>query len=379
MKGLTHFLSGIAAATFIPEVIRMSTQSRVDTVEGAANSFIMLLAGAYGLLPDTLDFKVGQYFSAAEYEIDPDPRNPDPQAMADKFAAAIAHAGRTGEFTRVQFYPTQLGASLWRQYAVLFPKKEVIIQFNEMVKTSQCPIPGTAPKQNRVGRAPLEYELKARNLEIDWLNKAVRFLRRLIKGPDKEAAVKPSTVEIFSGAQFGFQLEKDGKLYFNWLPWHRTWSHSYVLGFLLTLPIHLIAYRMGLFHWWLYGLVAFLGFFTHITEDMTGHIGGSLFWPLHRPRSEGLELFKASDPRTNFSIMYAAIVLIVWNTDRFSSKLIPLSGAEVLTYFLVIPLAVYFYAAAKIKGWIRTKEEKALAAIYDTEEDADGNAESVMD
>lgn len=379
MKGLTHFLSGIAAATFIPEVIRMSTQSRIDSVEGAANSFILLLAGGYGLLPDTLDFKVGQYFSVPEFEIDPDPKNPDPQAMADKFAEAISYAGRTGKFIRVQFYPTQVGASLWRQYSVLFPEKEVIIQFNELVKTSQVPIPGTAPKKNRVGRAKLEYALKSRNIEVDWLNKVVRFLRRLIKGPDKESTtVKPSTIEIFSGSQFGFQLEEDGKLYFNWLPWHRTWSHSWVLGFLLTIPIYIIAYLSNFYHWWNYGLVAFIGFFTHITEDMTGHIGGALFWPLHKPRSEGLELFKASDPRTNFSVMYSAILLTIWNTDRFSTHLIPLSGWQVLTFFGVIPLTVYFYIVKVIKQKIQEKEAKVIAAMTE-EEEPDGIGDSVID
>ncbi|MEW6557175.1 MAG: metal-dependent hydrolase [Elusimicrobiota bacterium] len=379
MKGLTHFISGIAAATFIPEVIKMSTQSRVDTVEGAANSFILLLAGAFGLLPDTLDFKLGQYFSAAEYEIDPDPRNPDPQKMADKFAEAISYAGRTGKFTRVQFYPIQLGASLWRQYNVLFPEKEVIVQINEMVKTSQCPLPNTAPSKNRVGKAKLDYELKSRNLEVDWLNKIVRFLRQRIKGPDKEATtVKPSTIEIFSGSQFGFQKESDGKLYFNWLPWHRTWSHSWVLGFLLSIPIHIIAYLLNFYHWWLYGLVAFLGFFTHIAEDMTGHIGGALFWPLHKPRSEGLELFKASDPRTNFSIMYSAIVLTIWNTDRFSTQLIKLPGWQVLTIFLVIPLTVYFWTVKIIKQKILEKEAKVIATLS-TEEEPDGIGDSVID
>ncbi|MDD5067521.1 MAG: hypothetical protein PHF84_10805, partial [bacterium] len=190
MKGLTHFLSGIAAATFIPEVVRMSTSSRLGSVEGAASSFILLLAGIYGLLPDTLDFKVGQFFSPAEFEIDPDPRRPDPRLMAKKFAEAIAYAGKTGKFTRVQFYPTQLGANLWRQYVLIFKKKEIIVQFNEIVRTSQCPLPGTAPEKNRIARAGLKYEIKPRNLEIDWLNRLVRLLRKLIKGPDREPELK---------------------------------------------------------------------------------------------------------------------------------------------------------------------------------------------
>ncbi|MEW5692326.1 MAG: metal-dependent hydrolase [Candidatus Hydrogenedentota bacterium] len=374
MKGLTHFMSAVATATFIPEVVRMSTSGRLSSVEGACSSFILLLPGIFGLLPDTMDFKLGQFFSIAEYEIDPGPRNPNPQKMAETFALAVKEAGDTGKFVRVQFFPIQLGASLWRQYNIIFEPKEVIIQFNEKVKTSQVPIPGSAPKHNRVGRAKLDYELKSKNMDIDWLNKVVRWLRQKIKGPDKPAgAIKPSTLDILSGTQFGFQKEADGKIYFNWLPWHRTWSHSYVLCFLLTIPIYIITYLLGFHNWWLYGLVAFLGSFVHITEDMTGHIGGALFWPLHKPRSEGLELFKASDPRTNFSIDYASIVLAIWNVDRFSTKLIPMPGWLYLILFLVIPLFFYFKYVAKIKQKLIEQEERALM------EEPDGTGEAVVD
>lgn len=374
MKGFTHFMSGVAAATFIPEVVRMSTSSKLDSVEGAASSFIILLAGAFGVLPDTMDFKMGQYFSIADYEVDPDPLNPDPQAMADTFAKAVKEAGDTGKFIKIQFYPIQIGASLWRQYNFIFDKDEVIIQFNEIVKTSQCPLPGTAPKTNRVGRAKLAYEIKPKNAEVDWMNGIIRFIRQKIKGPDKPPGpVKSSTLDILSGTQFGFQLESDGKIYFNWLPWHRTWSHSYVFGLILTIPVHIIAYLLNLHNWWLYGIVAYLGFFVHLTEDMTGHIGGSLFWPLYKVRSEGLELFKASDPRTNFSIDYTAAVLIIWNIDRFSTKLITMPGWLFLLLFLVIPLFIYFRVVAKIKE--KLYETKKV----EIEEEPDGIGEPVVD
>ncbi|HOK41099.1 MAG TPA: metal-dependent hydrolase [bacterium] len=379
MKGFTHFMSGIAAATFIPEVVRMSTSSRLDTVEGAASSFIILLAGAFGILPDTMDFKLGQFFSIAEYEIDPDPRNPDPQAMTDIFAKAVNEAGDTGKDVRVQLFPIQLGASLWRQYNIIFEPDEVIIQFNEIVKTSQVPIPNTAPPpERRVGRTKLRYELKARTNEICWMNRAVRWLRHKIKGEDPPPGpVKPSTLDILSGTQFAFHKESDGKIYFNWLPWHRTWSHSYVLGFFLSIPIYIIAYLLNLHHWWLYGLVAYLGFFVHLTEDMTGHIGGALFWPFHKPRSEGLELFKASDPRTNFSIDYAAMVLIIYNLDRFSTKKIPLlqtwyGHIVFLLLFLVIPLFIYFKVVAKIKEKLHSAKKIGL-------EEPDGTGEAIVD
>ena len=48
MKGLTHFISGIAVATFFPQAVHMATQDQ---------SFILCLGGIFGILPDTLDFK----------------------------------------------------------------------------------------------------------------------------------------------------------------------------------------------------------------------------------------------------------------------------------------------------------------------------------
>ncbi|MBN2408038.1 MAG: metal-dependent hydrolase [Elusimicrobia bacterium] len=380
MKGLTHFISGVAAASFIPQVSRMSISSRMD-VEGAISSFILVLAGMYGIMPDTMDFKFGQFFEIPDFVVDPDPVAPDPQAMADTFAKAVEKAAKTGKEVRIQFYPTQLSANTWRQYCIIFESRGVGIQFNEIVSTSQIPVPGTAPENNRTGRAGFEWELKSRTDDIDWLNRLVRYMRQKIKGKDRAiSAVKPSTVDILSSTMFGLKMEKDGKIYFNWLPWHRTWSHSYVFGALLTIPVFVIAYLFKFNPWWLYGLVAFIGFATHITEDMTGHIGGSLLWPLLKPRTEGLELFKASDPRTNFSVIYSAFVLLVWNLDRFTTGYItgspssPLSGPQYLLYFLAAPLFVYFVIIAVIK-----KRMKMNKARLQEEEEPDGMGDAVTD
>ena len=67
MKGLTHFMSGVALSTFFAPAVSMAAKS--DSPEAAA-SFILVLGGLYGLMPDTLDFKVGQYFSLPDSEVD---------------------------------------------------------------------------------------------------------------------------------------------------------------------------------------------------------------------------------------------------------------------------------------------------------------------
>lgn len=378
MKGLTHFISGVAAATFIPQVARMSISSRMD-VEGAISSFILVLAGMYGIMPDTLDFKFGQFLEMPDFVVDPDPKNPDPQAMAETFVRAVKKSAETGREVRIQFFPTQLGANRWRQYCIIFEEHKVNIQFNEIVSTSQIPLPGTAPEQNRVGSARFSHKLKTRTDDIDWLNRFIRFLRQKIKGKDHVVTtVKPSTVDILSSTMFGLKMEKDGRIYFNWLPWHRTWSHSYVFGAMLTIPVFLIAILLKLPLWWLYGIVAFIGFATHVTEDMTGHIGGALLWPILKPRTEGFELFKASDPRTNFSVIYTAFVLIMWNIDRFTTQLIS-GGADsrwpgwlFLLLFLILPLAVYFCIIKVIK----TRIEHAREVL---QEEPDGVGDAVID
>ena len=51
MKGIAHFISGVAAASFIPAAVASAEEG----------SLVLALAGACALLPDTLDFKVFRY------------------------------------------------------------------------------------------------------------------------------------------------------------------------------------------------------------------------------------------------------------------------------------------------------------------------------
>ncbi len=384
MKGLTHFVSGVAAATFIPQVVRMSAAGRLD-IPGAASSFIIVLAGMYGIMPDTLDFKVGQFFDEPDIVVDPDPLNPNPKEMAQKFAEAVSRSAQEGRMIKIQYMPIQLGANRWRQYLIIFGEKEVSVQINEVVSTSQIPYPGTSPDpEKRSATVTLSHRIKPTSCDTDWLNKLVRKIRKTIKGGEKKKkTVKPSTIDILSGTTFGLKMESDGDIYFDWLPWHRTWSHSYILGLMLAAPWALIAYLLKLDMWWMYGLVAFLGFAVHITEDMTGHIGGSLLWPILKPRTEGFEMFKASDPRTNFSIIYAGFILIVFNLDRFTSNLLT-GGPEsfwswwfFLLVFLVLPLAVYFKIIARISDGIKKRE--AGLKFTREEEEPDGTGDPVID
>lgn len=320
MKGLTHFLSGVALASFIPAACRLANSN-------VSSSYILVVGGLFGIMPDTLDFKVGQFVSRVDYDVDADPNNPNPQRMAEQIGKAMDEAYRTGRYIKVQLYPLRLGVDLWRQYVVKFDnqKNEVVVVINEIVTTSQLAYLGTEPKTNRVGR----YKLVGKMLETHG---------------------KPSVVDIMSGPQFGFRKRED-LVEVEFLPWHRTWSHSFVLGFLLSIPVWLIAsWLAGWALGWLYGLVAFLGFAIHITEDLTGHMGGSLLWPFQKDRTNGLCLFKANNPHANFAVDYIAVTLLLFNLSRFSPiPSITLGPLEYMLYVLVIPLAAYF-AITKIFG-----------------------------
>ena len=333
MKGLTHFMSGAAVASFFLPATQMAHRD-------AGASFIIVLGGLFGIMPDTLDFKVGQFFSKAKYDIDPDPMNPDPQMMAEELGKAMDDTHETGHYVKAQLYPMRVGADLWRQYVIKFDgeKNEVVIVINEIVTTSQVPYLGSEPKENRVGR----YKIKGKMLETHG---------------------RPSVVDIMSGPQFGFKKNEKGEVEVEFLPWHRTWSHSYVLGLLLSIPVWLIAsliagWNIG----WLYGLIAFLGFSVHITEDLTGHMGGSLLWPFIKERCNGLSLFKASNPHANFSIDYTAMIIILFNLNRYAGEpAFTLSATKYFIYTWLIPMVGYA-AIVKIFGEKGKKPKQGVVA-----------------
>ena len=324
MKGLTHFISGVTLASFFAPAVAAAALTKSGNPDASA-SFILVLGGLYGILPDTFDFKLGRFFAKEDVTLEFDPNNPDPQDMANQVGQAIDKAAVEGKFIQIQYNPMRMGANLWRQYVVSYDgeKNEVSVVINEIVNTSQLPFPGTEPPPDkRIGI----YKLKN-----------TVFL---------EKRPKPTGVDILSGPMMGYETKVvDGKnvTSVEFLPWHRTWSHSYVLGLFLSVIAWLIAWWFALENWWLYGLVSFLGYAVHITEDLTGHMGGSLIWPFNPKRFDGYCLFKASDPRTNFTVVYTCLSILIFNLDRFTfaQPVIPLHWYSYFFFVTVIPLAIY--------------------------------------
>jgi membrane-bound metal-dependent hydrolase YbcI (DUF457 family) len=312
MKGISHFLAGIAAATFVPGVVESAAQG----------SYLMVLGGFFGLLPDTLDFRFTRYFEQ-HLNIDPDPANLDPQLIASAVAAEIDRAAETRQAIRVQLHNIPLGPNRWRQYRICFDseRNEVLVAIGPIVNSAQAPLDETGQRMARVKpNAKLNY-----TYDDDLI------------------------VDIFNGPSFAFVPKAPG-VEVQFLPWHRAWSHSFTLAALLGLIMGVLFGSIQA------GLVAFVGMSAHIVEDQLGYLGSNLFWPLTKERSAGARLLHSGDAIPNFLAVWTALVLILFNLDRFSA---PIQNREpVLTplvYFsttLIAPALILI----GVYAWERRKQ-----------------------
>jgi len=334
MKGIAHFSIGVAAATFIPGVMERAL---------AGNGYDILIAGAFGLLPDTLDFKFARFFEREDYVIDPDPDNLDPQAMADTLAKAVDEADKTGKEVRVRFHTVALAPDRWRKYEIGFntDRSEVSIKIGEIVNTSQEPLPGSEPPSDKaLGTAKTSC--------------------RIIQNNDK-----PSRVDILSGPTLGLKPRKKGKVEVIFIPWHRQWSHSFTMGIYLGLAAWL------LFGWY-YALLVAIPFMAHVAADCLGFMGGNLFWPFTKERISGLKFFHASAPLANFFGVWISGLIIVYNANRVAfQKAFEMGLIQFFLIWLGIPaliVVVYSYIIKRAKP-LSAEQEQAREFL---DEVADG-------
>jgi membrane-bound metal-dependent hydrolase YbcI (DUF457 family) len=169
-------------------------------------------------------------------------------------------------------------------------------------------------------------------------------------------------VDIFSGPSFKFERRGD-QLTIHFLEWHRRWSHSLTLAAALGLGAGGIAALLeflaqgGNTRTSLYvGLVVALGLLGHILEDQLGFMGSNLWYPLTRDRTSGLRLLRSGDAIPNFLTVWSALMLILFNLDRFSAQ--PrLDPRWFLGLTVVLPLLVLggLYERQR-RGWPGTRE-----------------------
>ncbi|RLC70922.1 MAG: hypothetical protein DRJ03_23235 [Chloroflexi bacterium] len=338
MKGISHFATGVALATFFPEIVQAA----------AEGSLLPMLGGVGGILPDTLDFKFARYFEKYDLEIDPG-SDPDPEAIADALTGAMRRAYEEDKSQNVMAHTIKLGADLWREYAIRFDPEsgEVGVRVGPLVNTGQVPLPGSEPE-------------------------GVAEARRKLGVPLVHTYSSEYKVNIFSGPSFRFEREGD-QLYVHFLDWHRRWSHSLtlaaVVGALMGLFVGLAAgWNTGLWA----GLVTGLGFAGHVLEDQLGYMGSNLFWPFTKKRSPGLKLVHSGDAIPNFLTVWMSAALILFNLDRFSAqpRLDPLwfLGLAVALPLVVLG-GIYFWQKSRPRpGQDSVEAQRQADMIAETEE-----------
>lgn len=304
MKGIAHFVSGVAAASFFPWSIEAALRG---------NPVYFVLGGACALLPDTIDFKFYRFFFRHDVYLDPDPVRPDTAAMAAALAGAAGRARREGCRVRVKLNTIRRGADYWQQYRVRFDPvgSRVQVRLGPVVNTGQVPVPGTEPgAAEAAGEAPLPC-------------------------PVVQTYDAVTTVDIFDGPTFEFEPRPDGCVVLHFLPWHRKWSHSLTVG----LALALLAWPL---YTWRASIVMVLGFALHVAEDQLGFMGSNLFFPLTRRRVSGLRWMRSGDAVPNFLAVWVGCLLVFWNLYRASPG--PLPAIRPAAFFLgggLLPLAAF--------------------------------------
>ena len=285
MKGFSHFMSGVAVASFGPWAIEAAQNG---------NPLFFVLGGACGILPDTLDFKFYRFFYNHDVYVTPDPANLDPQYVADEVARAVAIAADENRYVNLKLCSIRLGADFWQQYSVKFDNEnlEVQVRFGPVVNTGQVPVEGTEKGRPEIGRA----KIKAKVIQT------------------YDAALK---VDIFDGPTIGLKPMANGDLDLEFLPWHREWSHSLTVGAMLGV---LVGFFVYFFSGWTAAWQSFVTiaacYGVHVVEDQLGHMGSNIFYPLTKLRTPGLQWMHSGDGLPNFLTVWLCCLLIFWNLYR---------------------------------------------------------------
>jgi len=335
MKGIAHFISGVAVASFCPWAISAAQEG---------NPAYFILGAVAGILPDTIDFKFYRYFYRHDIRVEPDQTELDPQPIADALAAAISLAysppiggvsapalqslrnsvaevrnlGDPQTLSRkcdpsitLKLSTIQQGVDNWRQYRVKIDPEagEVRVQFGPVVSTGQVPQPGTLPDPRPVGVAKLP-------------------------APVVQKGDPAYTIDIFDGPSLAFKRNKNGQIEIDFLPWHRHWTHSLTVGLLLA--------GIASLWTWKAGAVVFIAHLFHIIEDQIGYMGSNLLFPFSKKRAPGLKIMHSGDAFPNFFAVWLCCLLIFWNLyAAIPNPLYPFTFVRFMMLALVIPFAIF--------------------------------------
>lgn len=304
MKGIVHFMTGVAAASCFPEAVRAGAEG---------NPLYFVLGGLFGLLPDTLDFKCSRFFQRHDVQVVPDPNRPDPQMIADAVADAANRAHESGKQVEIKLNTVRMGADEWQQYEVKFDvlKKLVTVTYGPVVDTSSIPLRRKHPKQT--DRPSASASLSC-GVKLDYM--------------------ATTTIDTFEGPMFRVVPLKDGRVTPIFIPWHRRWSHSLVTCLLLALAGTVVWGPTA-------GLVILVAVLAHVLVDQLGFMGSALLYPFLPRRNEGLKLVHSSEGMANFGIVWFSALLVFWNLYlQAPRQMVTLSFVKLFLYGGVVPFVI---------------------------------------
>lgn len=304
MKGISHFAVGIAAASCIPGVVERAAEG---------NPLHFILAGIFGLLPDTLDFKFARFLHKSDMQIMPDPLNPDPQLIANAVALAVNRAHETGRAVNLRLHTVRLAADLWQSYEVKFDVagRKVTVGYGPIVDTGGNPQEDVPVVRSRSAQAALACDIKL----------------------DYQATTR---VDIFSGPTFCMKPQEKNTVVPEFIPWHRSWSHSIGMAFVFGV--------LGAAIWgWPAAAVIVVAYMAHVLVDQLGYLGSNIFFPFSKKRIPGFRLMHSGAAMGNLSAVWISCALIFWNL--YAATGMSISG------FSFIRLMFFGVAAPLVLGW----------------------------
>jgi hypothetical protein len=304
MKGISHFSIGVAAASCFPAAVEAGA---------SGNPLYFILGGAFGLLPDTLDFKLTRFVYKHDLEVHVDPLNPDPDGVAEAVARGINTAFETRKPYKIKLNTVRLGTDKWQRYEVFFDvaKRRVVVRYGPVVDTGGTPIEGLEAPDVPEGSASVACDIK-----LDYL--------------------ATTTVDIFDGPMFTMKYDEDCKAVIpEFSPWHRNWSHSFVIGLVFSLVAAVLFGPLA-------GLVGLAAFSGHVLSDQLGFLGSNLWFPFTRERTHGLKLMHSGQSWPNFTAVWSCCLVIFWNLYRVTPSVAPLSPFKLGWYGLALPALVIY-------------------------------------